>query len=55
MVSRPQQRGSFVELQRDVALEHNWRAQVCSRSQSHRSAAVRRTLINRGLNCGGVL
>jgi hypothetical protein len=55
VIGRAQQRGAFVELERDVALEHDGRAEIGARGEANRAAAFPRAGVNRALNGGGVL
>ena len=55
MIGRAEQRGAFVELQSDVAFEHDGRTQIGARSEANGAAALGRASVDGTLNGGGVL
>jgi len=54
MIGGTEQRGAFVDLQGDVALQHDRRAKIRPGNQSNRAAASLFACIDGRLNCGGI-
>jgi hypothetical protein len=55
VIGRAEQRGAFVELEGDVAFEHDGRAEIGARGEANGAAALGRAGVDGGLNGGGVL
>ena len=54
MIGGAEQRGALVEMQRDVALEHDGRAQIRAGNQANRAAALCGARIDGALNRGRI-